>query len=526
MKESSRTIQLTTRRLRLFFAACALAGLWALSARAADVKPTDTKPAAVEPSADKLLKRMGDYLAQAPFYSVNAEVWQDVQLGSGQQIQVGRTIDLQVRRPDRFHAEVHSTRRNRELFYDGKSITLFNRVQNFYGNIPAPATLDQALDTASERFGIAMPLEDLVVSDPYQSAMQKIVSGRDLGPVTVPGHSLRTSCLLPRRRRLADLDRGWRQPHPAQNRHHLQRRGRHAGVHGDFLPLGFSNEIAGFPLHLRAASRGLQDRGERDQSRKPKAQQRGQITMRFANTVSTGKIVVGIAALLVALPLLYAQQHQQSSQRAEPGPRSESAPRSEPARAPVQRSQPAVVDRVNHGSIRHLDTHAVQRPVQVTHGFDSHGTHGFDSHHDVFVHHDVDADIHRPRFWHNFRFGARFDVLPVGYVLLMVNGSPYYYDDGLYYQQADNGYQEVYPRSARMSRNRPMAHSSSKPETRRTIIPVAHSMCSRTTAMSSRRRRSALPFPNSLPEPCRWPSTAAPRTNSTEYITAPNSSMV
>jgi len=27
----------------------------------------------------------------------------------------------------------------------------------------------------------------------------------------------------------------------------------------------------------------------------------------------------------------------------------------------------------------------------------------------------------------------------------MVNGSPYYYDDGLYYQQADNGYQEVYP---------------------------------------------------------------------------------
>ena len=152
--------------------------------------------------------------------------------------------------------------------------------------------------------------------------------------------------------------------------------------------------------------------------------------MRFANTVSTGKIVVGFAALLAALPLLYAQQRQQLSQRAEP------APRSEPARAPVQRSQP-VVDRVNHGSIRHLDTHVVQRPVQVTHGFDSH--------HDVFVHHDVEVDIHRPRFWHNFRYGARFNVLPVGYVSLMVNGSPYYYDDGLYYQQADNGYQEVYP---------------------------------------------------------------------------------
>jgi hypothetical protein len=185
MKETSRMIHYITRRLRPLFVACALSVLWVLSAGAADVKATEAKP--IDPSADKLLKRMGDYLAEAPFFSVNAEIWQDVQMGSGQQVQAGRTVDLQVRRPDHFHAEVHSTRRNRALFYDGKSLTLLNRIQNFYGSVPAPASLDQALDTASDRFGIEMPLEDLVVSDPYQSAMQKIVSGRDLGPVTVLG---------------------------------------------------------------------------------------------------------------------------------------------------------------------------------------------------------------------------------------------------------------------------------------------------------------------------------------------------
>jgi len=186
MKEPNRLPNFIARRLRSLFAICAAAGLCALSARAADVKPTDVKPV-VDPSADKILKRMGDYLGQAPFYSVNAEIWQDVELGSGQQVQAGRTVVLQVRRPDHFHAEVRSTRRNRGLFYDGKSITLLNRNENFYGSIPAPATLDQALDTASDRFGIEMPLEDLVVSDPYQSAMQKIVSGRDIGAVTVLG---------------------------------------------------------------------------------------------------------------------------------------------------------------------------------------------------------------------------------------------------------------------------------------------------------------------------------------------------
>jgi len=155
---------------------------------AADVTPagTDGKPA-IDPQADELLRRMGDYLAQAQFFSVTAEIWQDVQLASGQRAQAGRTVDLQVRRPNRFHAEVRSTRRNRGLYYDGKSITLFNRVQNFYGSIPAPATLDEALDAACERFGITMPLEDLVVSDPYQNAIHKAISGTDIGPVTVLG---------------------------------------------------------------------------------------------------------------------------------------------------------------------------------------------------------------------------------------------------------------------------------------------------------------------------------------------------
>jgi hypothetical protein len=181
MKRTNRMIHLTTRWLRPVCAATALVGWMAGSAPAADVKP------AIDPQADELLRRMSDYLAHEPFFSVDAEVWQDIQLSSGQRIQTDRTVDLQVRRPDRFHAEVHSTRRNRGLFYDGKTLTLFNRVQNFYGSVPAPATLDEALDVASERFGITLPLEDLIVSDPYKSAMSKVESGRYLGPVTVLG---------------------------------------------------------------------------------------------------------------------------------------------------------------------------------------------------------------------------------------------------------------------------------------------------------------------------------------------------
>ena len=178
---SLRRNNLTAHTLRSALVFSAMVSLTAMSPAAVDAKPV------IDPQADVLMKRMSDYMAQAPFFSVSAEVWQDIRLGSGQQVQAGRTVDLQVRRPDRFHAEMRSTRHNRGLFYDGKTITLLNRAEKFYGSIPAPATLDEAMDVASDHFGITLPLEDIIVSDPYKSGMSKVSSGLYLGQVSVLG---------------------------------------------------------------------------------------------------------------------------------------------------------------------------------------------------------------------------------------------------------------------------------------------------------------------------------------------------
>ncbi|MGA2662213.1 MAG: DUF2092 domain-containing protein [Verrucomicrobiota bacterium] len=180
MKPRNRVPDRHTRR-GLALAACALAGLLALTAPAAEENP------AVDPRADELLKRMGDCLGQAQFFSVSAEVWQDLQLSSGQRVQAGRTVQLQVRRPNRLRTEGHSTRRNRELVYDGTAITLLDRAKGFYGTIRASGSLDEAMDLACERFGITMPLEDFIRSDPHKDLLQKVTSGIDIGPVTVLG---------------------------------------------------------------------------------------------------------------------------------------------------------------------------------------------------------------------------------------------------------------------------------------------------------------------------------------------------
>jgi uncharacterized protein DUF6515 len=158
------------------------------------------------------------------------------------------------------------------------------------------------------------------------------------------------------------------------------------------------------------------------------------MTMNLATTASRRGIGIGLLALLTAVPLSYAQRQERGGE----APRMTESPR------PVMQRQPAVVDRTNHGSIRHVDTHVVQRPVEAPRTVEA-PRGGIDQRQHVISHHDVDADIGGQRFWHGFVFGARIHGLRPGYVQIYVGGIPFFYDDGIYYQQTGDDYQEVYP---------------------------------------------------------------------------------
>src|SRR5262249_4585237 len=108
---------------------------------------------------------------------------------------------------------------------------------------------------------------------------------------------------------------------------------------------------------------------------------------------------------------------------------------------------PAIVERPNHGTVRHFDTHVVQRPPEVRPEPQRPVETGreFTPHHNVFVHRDVDVDVHRNHAWNDFGFHRHFRVLPFGFLTLAVGGVPFYYFDGIYYQPAGDGYDEVYP---------------------------------------------------------------------------------
>jgi hypothetical protein len=185
MKKRIRLYISATLQRALSMAGCAMIALWALPVLAAGEKSQEKSQ--ISPRADELLKRMGDYLGQAKFFSVNAEVWQDAQLSSGQQVQAGRNVQVQVRRPNRYRSELRSTRHHRELIYDGSALTLLNHAENFFGSVPATGSLDDAMDLACEKFGITMHFEDFIRSDPHKDLLRNVTAGSDIGAVTVMG---------------------------------------------------------------------------------------------------------------------------------------------------------------------------------------------------------------------------------------------------------------------------------------------------------------------------------------------------
>ena len=88
--------------------------------------PGHAQPAGIDPQAEKLLRRMSDYLASRQQFTLKAESTLEAVLTSGQKIQFDSPATLEVLRPNKLRAHRNGDIVNQEFFYDGKTLTLYN----------------------------------------------------------------------------------------------------------------------------------------------------------------------------------------------------------------------------------------------------------------------------------------------------------------------------------------------------------------------------------------------------------------
>ena len=141
-----------------------------------------TAPAsAVDPASIQALKDMGAFLQTLKRFRVSTELTGERVLADGQKLQHTATADMDVERPNRLRALMHSARSERELVYDGKTVTLYAPAQKYYSTVEFVDTIGRLIDLLEQRYRVELPLSDLFVWGTPAAPLDKLVSAMNAG---------------------------------------------------------------------------------------------------------------------------------------------------------------------------------------------------------------------------------------------------------------------------------------------------------------------------------------------------------
>jgi hypothetical protein len=141
----------------------------------------------VDPAADRILRAMSEHLAGAKSFTYRVEVAEDVLLDHGQMVQYGGVSEIALQRPGSVHARFRGEERNSNVVLHAGKITLHNLRTNMYAQADVPPLIDDAIDAIVDRFGINVPMADLISADPYAAVMGNVDYGYVVGTSVVDG---------------------------------------------------------------------------------------------------------------------------------------------------------------------------------------------------------------------------------------------------------------------------------------------------------------------------------------------------
>ena len=137
--------------------------------------------AAVDPATIQALKNMGAHLQSLQRFQVTNELTGERVLTDGQKLQHMASAAVDVQRPNRLHVKMSSARSQRELFYDGKQVTLFTPAQKYYATVPFDGSLGDLATALQTKYGVELPLADLFVLGTPAAPLDKLDSAMNAG---------------------------------------------------------------------------------------------------------------------------------------------------------------------------------------------------------------------------------------------------------------------------------------------------------------------------------------------------------
>ena len=142
---------------------------------------------AIDEQADEVLRQMSDFIQSQEKFSFAAETERDVLTTTGVFLQVFQKGEIVVNRPNQFWANSTGDLVQREFWYDGSKITVVDTERNIYASDSASSSMDETLDTLTQKLKISMPLTELLYSDIYEGLTKNVQFGYYYGVSEVDG---------------------------------------------------------------------------------------------------------------------------------------------------------------------------------------------------------------------------------------------------------------------------------------------------------------------------------------------------
>jgi hypothetical protein len=115
----------------------------------------------IDPRATNALADMGETLTALQEIGIKMEATNEQVMDSGQKIEFAGTAYYRIRRPDRLRLDILTDTGGHQLYYDGKTVTLYTPGQEYYGRAEAKATIRDTIEWMEDTYGIETPLADL-----------------------------------------------------------------------------------------------------------------------------------------------------------------------------------------------------------------------------------------------------------------------------------------------------------------------------------------------------------------------------
>ena len=150
----------------------------------AQTAPAGTSPPAanaVDPASIQALKDMGAHLQSLTRFRTSTTLTGERVLTDGQKLQHIAYATLDAERPNKLRARMWSARSERELFFDGKTFTIFVPAQKYYSSVEFSGTNAELVDRLEQRFGVEIPLSDLFKWGTPEAPVDKIESAMNAG---------------------------------------------------------------------------------------------------------------------------------------------------------------------------------------------------------------------------------------------------------------------------------------------------------------------------------------------------------